>query len=176
METVNKEKMESLRLLAETTIKISEAKNTLQELKSKQEEYLTLREDMAQKHIQKILEESKELLENTHSNYTKVNVFCREVMSYADGLSEMQVGVQNLLETFKNKAIQWEKNAELQTIELSHQKKLVEQDKENLKEWEKRIEKDKKNIEKEKALIESRQKALETSYKLEKDLWNKLTA
>jgi len=174
LEIITKEKMDSIKALADMSVKISDAKATLANLENTETEYLTKREKKAQVQIEKILKDSENLLNKTHKNYEEINTFCNVVSSYVDVLDKVYEKFQKMLTDFNKRNEMWDKKIETQTLKFSALEKQLKQDSETIKIREARIDETNENIKKEKELIESRQSALAISYKQEKDLWEKL--
>lgn len=171
---LEKSKMDSMKELADTNIKISEAKNLLFKLQEDETQYLVVREKKALEKIQKALDDSKELLDKTHKNYEKIHEFCQSVSSYADFLSETHKKFQEMLEVFKSRNQIWDGNAKQHYEELARQRKIVEQDTQAIEQREKQIKEAQEGLEKDRKRIESLQATLLTSYQAEKDLWEKI--
>ena len=175
IETLKTEEYESVKKLADLSVKISEAKDTFAKLQATETDYLELREKKATEEIQKILDDSSDLLDKTYKNYDEINTFCNVVSSYADFLDEVYGKFQGMVENFNKKNELWSKTIKEQTIQLSDLEKKLTKDSEIIKEKEKMIVKQSKELEKERTHIESQQATLETSYnelkKLEEKLW-----
>jgi chromosome segregation ATPase len=174
METLDKQKFDTLKELSDLNIKISDAKNTLLELEQKETKYLEDREKKTLVKINKILVESSDLLTQTHQNYEKIHQFCSVVSNYADFLEEAHQKFSKMLETFGKRNEQWEDNYRELTAELSRQRKIVEQDEKTLKEREKRIDEATESLKKERTHLESQQETLKVAYEHEQKLWNKI--
>lgn len=174
MENLEKQKFDTLKLLADANVKISDAKATLEQLEATKTDYLKLREEKTKEDIQKILNDSKGLVEEIHKNYKSVQVLCSVVSSYTVFLSEMQDKFSNMFSDFEKRNELWEKNVAAQKKELSEYQRIVKQDAEDIQSKEKILNETAERLKREKALIESRQQALQTSYNAEKELWNQL--
>lgn len=170
---LEQKKMESIRELANVSMKISEAKNLLFKLQEEETDYLVSREKKALEKVNKILEDSRDLLDKTHQNYEEIHKFCQTITEYADFLSETYEKLQGLIQIFNKKNEIWEENAKRQNIELSTQRKLIENDAKTVEERKKRMDEERESIKKEREHLESQQVALAGVYKLEKDLWEK---
>ncbi len=175
IETLEKTKFEAINEIAKMTMQISDAKITLKEIEDKKDAFISKRENETTKKIQKLLEDSEEVLIKARNNFTETHELLNIVTSYAESLNEGHKKFTKMFEDFNNRNELWSKNIELQTLELSNQKKLLMQDEKHIKDREEKIKRDIKMIEKDKGLIESRQEALTKSYNLNKDLWEKLT-
>lgn len=173
-EILEKQKMDVLKVLADTNIKISEAKNTLFKIQEDETEYLKKREEKALVKVQKVLDESKEILDKAHSNYEDTHKFCQTISNYSDFLGEAHGKFTDMLDLFNEKNELWDKNAKLQYEEIARQRKIVEQDTKDIETREKAIKEALKIIENEKILIASRQASLKIALDAEKKLWDKL--
>jgi len=127
-ETLTKEKMDSMKSLADMSIKISEAQISFDKLKNTETEYLTKRENKAQLQINKILEDSEEVLKKAHSNYEETNVLYTTVVNYAHILDETYEKFKKMLEDFNKRNEMWDKKIELQTHKLSDLEKKLAQE------------------------------------------------
>lgn len=163
---LNKEQMDAVKALAETNIKISEAKNVLFKLQEEETSYLEAREKRAMERITKNLEDSRELLAETQTNYAEV----RELYRSASELSSDIVKVSGIFGEFINsfneaqEALDQRTNAHEQSVvdigkELKTQKVVIENDKKSIQEA-------RKSIENDKALVESRQQQLKTALEI----------
>ncbi len=167
-------KMQIMSELANTNLKISEAKNVIFKLQEEETEYLIEREKKALGKIQNVLQESRNLIEETHQNYAQVEEFCQTLVGFSDFLNESHDKMSLMLETFKKKNELWDENVKIQYEEIARQRKIVEQDTKAIESREQRIEEARLNLVKEREQIESRQQALLISYKIEKELFDKL--
>lgn len=171
---LEKENMNSIKALSDVNIKISDAKNLLFKLQEEETEYLVKREEKALEKINKVLNESKDLLDKTHQNYEEIHQFCQVVSGYADFLEEAHEKFKRLLELFNKRNEVWDENAKQQYAEIARQKKILEQDAEAIGTREIKITEAKKEIIREREHLASQQSSLLTAFKVEKDLWNKL--
>lgn len=109
---VDKEKMDSLKALAETNMKVSETKNILIKLEETETEYLVGREKKAMERIQKVHDDSADLLKETHSNYELTSSLLTSVSASADFLGTAYEQFKGLLTDFEERNEVWEKNCE----------------------------------------------------------------
>lgn len=171
---LDKEKMESMKVLAETSMKISEAKGVLFKLQETETEYLVSREKKAVARIQQVLNDSQEILDKALNNHAQVKEYTDSIMSGVEFLNETYKKFQGMLANFNERNELWEKNIKQKEEQIAHQRKLVETDEKNIEKAYKDIEEKKREFKKAQEVIESRQQALIQSYKIEKDLWDKL--
>lgn len=163
MEIVNHEQMESLKALADTNLKISEAKTLLRDLQESETEYLNEREKKALERIQKVLDESTKLVAKTRNNHEEIHKFCTEVSSYAGFLKEIHVKFQAMLADFKERDVQWNLQCTRQHEELALIRKGIEHDQKDIETGRDEIKQGNEKAEQEKALIESRQEQIKSA-------------
>lgn len=168
------ETMKSMEALAQTNIKISEAKNLLTKLQEEETEYLIEREKKALSKIEKAYEESRDLIKQTDDNYEKIKELHNTVAQVCNFITESYEKLGGLRETFNKRSDLWEREYQRQCTELGIIKKDIETQQKRIKKDEEGIEEKRKGIEEQKALIESRQQQLSQAYEKEKELWNKL--
>ncbi len=161
---LSKQNMDALSALAETNMKISEAKNTLFKLQQEESDYIREREVKTLDRIQKLYDESELLVKNTTRNNKKIHDFCNEVTQYALFLEESHRKFKELVDGFNEKSEMWDKVAKKLENDIAQARKVNENDRRSIEMREKEIEKKLKLITKEKALIESKQAELAISY------------
>lgn len=174
IEELEQKKMDIMKELASTNIKISDAKNLVLKLQEEETEYLVNREKKALAKVDNVLAESKDLLNRTHENYEEIHQFCQTVSQYADFLKETQDKFQDMLLLFERKNELWEENIKKINQEIADQRHIIKQDTENIEKREKIIIESTERLNKEKGHIESRQQALLLAHKTQKDLWEKI--
>lgn len=157
IQELNKENMDTVKELAATNIKISEAKNILFKLQEQETEYLEEREKKALARIDKVLEDSRELLANAKGNYEEIHEFCRTITSFAEFLSEAHTKFGGVLESFKERNDEWNKELDRQNAELAEIRKNITIERSLLANEKKNIEEARKSIEKEmKKMVDER--------------------
>lgn len=87
IKTVDKQQMEALKFLAETNLKIGEAKTLLQTLQEDETKYLVGRENKVLARISVLLDDSAAILAESSGNYEKVKELYEAVCSFADLLA-----------------------------------------------------------------------------------------
>lgn len=137
---VDKEKMDSLKALADTNMQISTAKGTLVKLQEMETDYLVEREKKAVARVAKIFADSAELLEKATSNYAEVHDLCQTASSFADYLVKSYDSFSEVVRLFDEKSALWDESVKAQEAkfaEINRQIKtdrvLLENDKESLK-------------------------------------------
>jgi len=155
--------MDTIKELASTNMKISEAKNILFKLQEDETVYLEEREKKAIDKIQTILDESKDLLDQTHSNYEEVHQLCQMVSSFTEFLSEAHGKFSDMLETFQLRSDEWDAKVKKQEEEFAEIRKGIKVQQSHIENDKKTIAKNFKKIEEEKALISSRQQQIKVA-------------
>lgn len=136
--------MEALQALADTNIKISEAKGALFKLQETETEYLVVREKKAMDRIEKTIADSREFVDEANKNYEEVKNFALDASSFAESLIKAQGTFHKMLEEFEERNVIWEQEIGKQQDEIAEEKK-------NLKAQKTVIENDRKSLSKAKA-------------------------
>ncbi len=114
--TLSKEKMDAMRALADTNMEIGVAKNTLIKLQEQETSYLEEREKKVMIRIQKILDDSKDLLAEAQSNYSQIRELHGTVSSFTEFLKEAYQAFLGLLKDFRERNDAWDnKVSEIET-------------------------------------------------------------
>lgn len=151
--TITKEQMDSMKALADVNIKISEAQNLLFKLQETETEYLVEREGKAVERIQKVLEDSKEILSEIDKNYEKVQQFASTITSFSETLNKSFDSFVKLLSDFRERSDLWDKE---------------------VKATEEKIDLEKRDIHTQRIQIENDTKANQQKEKMLKDEWVKI--
>jgi DNA repair ATPase RecN len=172
--TIDKQKMEAIKALSDTNMKISEAKNALSKLQETEKEYIKEREARVLKQIQQNLKDSEDIIAKTNSNYVKVQDLYKIVCGFVDYINETLTVLEETVSSFDKVSSKFESEVKEQEIEIESIKKTlkldtvqIQNDKKSLIAKEKRLDDIKKHL-------ESRQSALEKAYKVDKNLWEKI--
>lgn len=171
---LEQEQFNSVKMLADTSLKISEAKNTLFKLQEEETQYLIEREKKTINTINKTLENSAGLVKTIKDNHEEVRQYSRTITAFADYLKEMYDKFKVLQESFVERNKLWEQNMKRQEEIIAKQRKEVEAEQKLIKLDEEKLKEMREDLEKTKILIESRQTILAASYEEEKKLWNKI--
>lgn len=163
IETLEKEKFESIKKLADLNVAISETKESFLNLENEEAKYIAKREKKVQGQIDKLFKNSAELLEKTQNNYREVSDFCNIVISYKEFLDENYGKFKKILEDFNERSDLWDKQYEEQVHEFSRQEKLIKEDEERVKRSREDIEKANEQIKRDRILLEDRKQTLERS-------------
>lgn len=166
--------MVSLEALAKVNLAISEAKGSLINLQEIETEYLEEREKKAVARIQKVLDNSGELLKEIGNNYTAIEEFAKNVSGFAKILTELYDKFCDLNESFQKKSKAFDERTKAQEIVFEGQKRQIKSDQVRIANDNKGLLAREEKVKADIRHIESQQAALETGYRLEKELWNKL--
>lgn len=171
---ISQQNMQAINEFAKTNMLISEAKNSLFKLQENEKQYIEEREKLAVEAVNDVLKNSKKLLDETLKNTKEMEEFHESVRQFAETLGNIQDRVEEDVNDFTKRTIEWEKSIKSQQDEIAESRKHLkiernelDNDKKTLKSKETSL----KNLEKH---LQSRQQSLEASYKVEKSLWNKL--
>lgn len=150
---VTKEQMESLQALSDLNIKISEARNELIKLQENETEYLVLREKKAMDRIEKTIQDSQELLQIANKNYGEIQEIVGLIHEFTASLIKLSQDYRQLIATFEERNVIWERNIGKQQDELNIMKQ-------NLTALQTFLENDRKGLELERAKLVDDQKKL----------------
>jgi len=150
---LSKEQMDAVQFLAETNMKIGEAKATLIKLEQSETSYFEEREKKVMGRIQKVLDDSKDLLIEAQSNYSQIRELRNTVSSVAGFLSKAYEAFVGLLKDFRERNDLWDnKVSEIEEgfakirQEINSDKVRIINDQESLKRWEKSLDLERKKI------------------------------
>lgn len=152
-EILEKEKFETLKELADMTVQISEARETLTRLKETKTEYLQIRENEAKDKIQKILDDSVDLLRQINTNNDEIHQLYRTVSGYSKFLKQGHEAFKDMLAEFNERSDLWDKKVEEQYKEFGRIENQVKKDKENIENDKEELRKTKEQLEKDKIKI-----------------------
>lgn len=154
---LDKEKMDSIKALADTNMQISAAKGTLFQLQATETEYLEGREKKAMERIQKVVEDSHLLIKEAKENYQEIVDMSKSAAEVSKSLSSLHESFQKTLLDFEERNVLWGKQIENQQKEIADMRKGLQIEKMN-------IENDRTFIEKAKASVKLEERKI-------KDKW-----
>ena len=162
---LDQEKFNTLHELAELQENISLGRAALLDLKEKTEEYMVVREKEAEKRVLKILQESRDALDETTKNHDELSSYNSELKAYANNLNQIAIDIVTLFEDFNTRMRQSE-------IDMENFYKEVKEIMNSLKLKRISITEDRKILEGQKAeirdgfrLLDDRRKLLEDGFK-----------
>lgn len=161
IETLTKENMEALQKLADVNLAISEANSKLEDLKSRETEYLKIRKGKVAEQIEALYQGSADLLEKTHKNYEGVHTFCNILTNYKGFLEENYAAFQKMLTEFEERNKEWNRRYEEQVAELGRQEKIVRKDEEEIKKGKKEVAEANEQIRRDRIKIEDERRTLQ---------------
>lgn len=166
IEELEKEKMEKVKELASTNMKISEAKNLLFKLQEDETAYLVEREKKALNKIDEVLKDSQKILKETHSNYAEVHEFCQTIVSFVDFLHSAQDTFKEMLTEFRERDDEWQKEFNVQQEKSIEIKKILGIERINIEKEKKWIENERKKLSDERSRISSQQHQIKVALEL----------
>lgn len=166
IQELDKKTMTAMETLAQTNVKIGEAKGILENLKLTEMSYLEEREKTTIVKIQSILDESEVLVSKIKGNYEEISTFYANTCTYVEFLSEIQKKIAVTIESFNQNVTIWEESVKkeenrlfLLRRDIDIQEKKIEIDKKTLDAGFKKLANESK-------LIESRQAQLSSALKI----------
>ncbi len=130
---ISKEHMDSLKALADTNMKIGVARQTLQKLEETETSYLEERENKAVLRIQKMFDDSKELITGIRENYAQAKELLTSASSFSDFLVKSYEALTALIERFNEKSVVWEAKVKVQEEEFSQIRQQIKNDQVRIK-------------------------------------------
>lgn len=152
---VTKEKMESLKVLAETNMAISEARNALFKLQELETEYLITREKKALDRIQKVLDESNEVINQIKINYLEVHELLGNARDMASFMIEAHNNFKKLLTDFKERDDLWHEQCDKKRDEFENLRKALKIDSVMIANSKKSMEKEKIRISEDRTRVDN---------------------
>jgi chromosome segregation ATPase len=159
-EILSKEQFDSIKELADTSLKISEMKNTLLGLENTKDEYITKREKETTDKIQKIFEESEGLIGKIRKNNEDIHTLYTVISTYKEFLDEGLIDFEKMLTEFNERSKLWDKKVENQYDEFREIENKVKTDRKQIEDDKKDIEKAQEQIRRDKKLLEDRRQTL----------------
>lgn len=120
---VDREGMQTLEKLADATMKVSEAQNDLQDLKTEETEYLAEREGRAVASIMKVVEDSEEVLRQAETNYDAATAIAGTASSLSDRVKDVIGRVKSIMSAFDERSRLWEAKVKVQEERLAEAKR-----------------------------------------------------
>jgi len=130
---LTKEKMDAVKALADTNIKISEARDTLAKIKALESSYLSDREKKAIEMIEKIIKDSENLLKEAKNNYEEIISLYNTVSGFSSFLTDSYGKFKEMLVEFEKKNILWTASLNAREEELSQISATIRLDKVRIK-------------------------------------------
>lgn len=138
--------MGSLKAIVEANLKVSEALETLNNLKKEETQYFEERELQALENIKLVLVESSELLRECNENYLQISEFKEEVTSFASKLVDLHEGLIEIKKEFEERDKLWKEDLDRQFKIIEERRNKVNADRISLDNEKKSFNKEKKRL------------------------------
>lgn len=159
--TLDKEKMDAIRAIADANLKVSEAKNALLAVKNDEAKYIKEREAITRSSIEKILEESKAILDGAYANYAEVKALQKDVLELASWIIDGQKSFSSMLADFEKMSSEFsaymeekEKDIASKRTEIMADKIRIANDRQGVEDARKRLEIDRRKVEDSRGVVE----------------------
>jgi len=159
--TLEKNKMDVVRALAETSVKVSEARALLESMKTDQAKFVAERELKALEAVDKALTESKTTLDQASNNYEEAKVLLASISGFSDYLKDAHLEFKKLITSFKERSDLWDFMAKERENIADEQKKQLLIGTAKLSAERESIEQQKKAVERDKAKIKDDRETIE---------------
>ncbi len=161
IQTIQQEKNDSLKSLAEVTMKVSDAKAALSALKQEETEYLVEREKKTHALVASVMSDSQEILKKTQENYGEVKSIVSLAKETCDIVVQAYDDIHSLTTLFDKKTEEWQKSVLEKEKEFSVIKKNLDTESVVMENEKKNIEKTKKALQNDRKLLNDRKDMLE---------------
>lgn len=168
LETISKEKMESVKELSEIQTNIGKGKAVLSELKRDTALYLKEREEQALEIINDVLSSSKESLESIAKYRTELKDYKNQVVGFYESIKETGEELVALKTKFDEARKSFHIEVEEKRKEISKQLKDIKEERKQLKEQKKSLNKQQIEIDREKIQLRDQRETLERAFNLKK--------
>lgn len=149
---VSTEQMESIKALSDVNIKISEAQNLLFKLHEEETTYLVVREKKAMERIQKVVDDSQEMLKEANKNHGQIKELGIGASEFLGKILRVQDNFHGFIVELDERNVEWEKHIGKQQDDIAEVRK-------HLKVENNQIENDKKTlIQAQKQLLDDQKK------------------
>lgn len=125
--------MDSMRALADTNIKVSEARVALSNIKEAESKYLAEREQKALLVVDKAIKDSAELLAEAKGNYQQIIDLYRTMSEFSAFLGKEYESFKSLMTEFDERSRAWEAAASKREAAISELRVQIEADKVRIK-------------------------------------------
>lgn len=148
-------------MLADTNIKISEAKASLRKIEELETEYIEKREEKTLARLQHLFSESNGLVQQTKENYETVNDLFKTASTFAETLLAGYQALEKLVATYEERDAAWEKSVArteaefveagkkllVQKVTLDHGKEALARGQERLADGNRKLDSDRGTLE-----------------------------
>lgn len=162
--TLDQEKFEGLKELAEIQENISLGRAEILKLKETTEEYMVVREQEAEERVIKVLKESREFLDKTTRNQEQLSRYNTELREYAQELAQIAKAISTLFKDFNTRMREADNDVKEYFDSFNELKKRIKLDKLNIQEDRKQLERQRVEIRDAWRLLRDRQETLEKGF------------
>lgn len=155
-QNIDSQKMEALKALSNLNLQLSEARELLFKLEEEETTYLIAREKKAMERIQKVVDDSRSMLNEADQNYEQIKTLAVEIAQFIEGLSQIKGDFQKLIAEFEQRNEEWErqigkqqddifetrKALKIQATALANERKNIEQARNKLADEQRKLEVD----------------------------------
>jgi chromosome segregation ATPase len=164
MTTLDQEKFNTAKELADMHANLSDARVEFLKLKESTEEYMVVREHEAEERVAKVLKESREALEETSKNHDELTRFSSELKAYAIEIKGLSTDITTLFKDFGEKMNEADEDIKKNSQIVSDILKKIKIERVQVQEDCKQLERERKEISEGKRLLKDRQESLEKAW------------
>lgn len=171
MTTLDQEKFDTLKELSEMQQTISLGRAELRKIKEETEAYMVLREKDAEERVIKVLQQSRDALDETTKNHDELSAYSTELKAYATELKSFSLDITDLFKDFNTRMKKAEEDLDKYHEMVSQKLEKIKIERVQVTEDRKLLEGERKEVAKETYLMKDRRAALERAWEeLEKKL------
>ena len=163
-QTLEEEKFNIIKELADIHQSISNGHVELAKLKETTEEYMHLREVEAEDRVIKVLKESRDALEETSKNHTELTIYSNDLQSYAHELHGLTIDITTLFKDFNARMKEAEEDMKKNEVIVADVLQKIKIERVQVQEDRKMLNTERKQTAEENRLLDDRRKALERAW------------
>lgn len=168
IQEIEKQKMDSLKALAETNLKVSAAQEKLANLKKEEFEHAEKQKVRSLENLQVILDESQRILEAAFDNYKSINELATSSSELTEKVDDLYEEFIKYQATFTKKVAAWNGEVADKEKELEKIKQLIVIDQH-------KINADRESLERRKIIIQNEERKLRDGRETLERALNRLT-
>jgi len=111
---IDKQKMESLKALADVNMEINKAKEGLLKIEQQKDSYFAERAEELSKELATLLEDSQGILNETHSNYDKIREFCSQIQNFSESVYKLVDDLEEAQSLFTEREKEFRKTLKIE--------------------------------------------------------------
>lgn len=162
--TLDQEKFDTLKELAEMQTSLSNARAELKKLKDTTDEYLVVREQEAEARVIKVLKESRDALDEVSKNHNELSAYSNELKAYANELKDLSTGITDLFKDFNKRVKEAEKDIEKNQEIVTDILQKIKIERVQVNEDRKQLKSEQHEIDEQNRLLKDRREALERAW------------